>query len=45
MSEKMIGVYPACMVRFSMWQLTSDRAILLDMLTARSSPLKIRSRC
>ena len=36
---------PACMVRFSMWLLIFDRVIPLGMLMARSSPLKIRSRC
>lgn len=37
--------YPACMVRSSMWLLIFDRVIPLGMLMARSSPLKIRSRC
>lgn len=45
MSEKMIGVYPACMVQSSMLLLISDREILLDTPMARSSPLKIRNRC
>lgn len=37
--------YPAYMVRFSMWRLIFDGETLLDMLMARSFPLKIRSRC
>ena len=36
---------PVCMEQSSMLLLISDREILLAMLTARSSPLKIRNRC
>lgn len=39
------NLYPVCMVQSLMWLWICDRAIPSDTLTARSSLLKIRSRC